>query len=181
VRTIALAALVALVGCSKNAEPTSRAPTDKDRFQGVWAVESVECGVELSAPVRQRMMDSRLHVHEYRFTLGTGDQWEFSTFVADWSKEPKVVTLYEVGADGQSLGPTKGIPKPARARMWIYKFEGEKLVLGLLWGSNADSVPPPADFKTEPGQNVMVLRLVKTNEEPRTQWDAKPPAGGAKK
>ena len=177
-RIIALAALVALVGCSKNTAPT-RDTTERDRFRGVWAVESVECGVELSAPARQRMMDSRLHVHENRFTLGGGDQWEFYTFAVDGSGEPKKLLLHETKPDG-SAPATKGIPKAAKAKGWIYKFEGEKLVLAFLRDDSSDSVPPPADFKAEPGQNVMVLRLVKTNEEPRTTWDAKPPAGPKK-
>lgn len=166
--------LFALVGCSKNA-PTTARNTDKDRLQGVWAVESVE-GDELSPPERQRMTAARLHVQGERFTLGEGDNWEFSTFVTDWVREPKTLILYEVNADGSSPSAGRGIPKPARTRSWIYKFDGDKLVLAFLRTSGTDSAPAPADFKAEAGKNVVILRLVKTNEEPRTKWDTKPPA-----
>jgi uncharacterized protein (TIGR03067 family) len=183
VRTLSLTVfVVALVGCSKSAEPTTRAPTDKDRLQGVWAVEAVEYGGELTPEARQQMTDSKLHVQGDRFSLGAGDNWEFSTFAADWSKEPKGITLYECGPDGKQLGPTGGVPKAPLTRGWIYKFEGDKLVLAFLRTRDSDSIPPPADFKAEAGQIVMVLRLVKTNEEPRTDWSAVPaPPAPAKK
>jgi uncharacterized protein (TIGR03067 family) len=182
-RTITFCGLVVAataLGCGKS-EPTARDTTDKDRLQGVWAVESVECGVELAPQARQRMMDSRLHVHNDRFSLGEGDNWEFSTFAADWNREPKGLILFECGPDGKPIGPTGGLSPPPRTRGWLYKFEGDKLVLAFLRASDMNSVPPPADFKVEAGQDVMVLRLAKTNEEPRTNWDAIPAPAVPKK
>jgi uncharacterized protein (TIGR03067 family) len=174
-RPFALLTLTAaLVGCSSSAAPTAREPTDNDRLQGVWAVESVESGTAIAPEERQRTMDSRLHVHGNRFSLGAGDNWEFSTFAADWTQEPKKLLLFECGPDGKPIGPTGGLLPPPRTRGWLYKFEGEKLVLAFLRERDLDSVPPPADFRTEAGQNVMVLRLVRTNEQPRTNWDSVP-------
>lgn len=186
-RTAALAALLGalgvLIGCSKDkgSSPTTpNAPLDKDRLQGVWAVESVECGVELDPKARQRMMDWRVHVHESRFSVGAGEVWELYTFATDTGKEPKKLLLHEAPPESKAGSKKGGIPKAARARGWLYKFEGDKLILAFLRGNDSDSVPPPEDFKIEPGQNVVVLRLVKTNDEPRTNWDTKP-ADGAKK
>lgn len=175
-RSLAFGVLVvALVGCAKKAEPTAApGPKDRDRLQGVWAVESVEYAGELTPEARKQMTDSRLHIRDDRFALGEGEIWEFSTFVVDSGREPKGLILSESDPDGKPLGSGKGIPKPARTRGAIYKFDGDKLVLAFLKVSDSDSVAPPADFKAEPGQNVVVLRLVKTNEEPRTKWDVKP-------
>lgn len=169
--------VLSVIGCGPRAEPTTREPTDKERLQGVWAVESVECGVELSPQDRQRMMDSRLHFKENRCAMGEGDNWEFFNFATDDGTTPKGLRVEEASADGKEK-QSKGIPKAARVRGWIYKFEDDKLVLAFLRGNDSASVPRPADFKAEAGQNVMTLRLVKTKEEPKTTRDA--PAGGKK-
>ena len=57
-------------GCSKST-PT-RDTTEVDRFQGVWAVESVETGAEVAAPTRERLAGLRFHVRGNRFTFGEG-------------------------------------------------------------------------------------------------------------
>lgn len=175
---LALAALAG--GCDKKTDP-ARGPTDKDQLQGVWAVESVECGVELTAPERKQLTDSRLHVQSDRFALGAGDEWAFYTFVVDAGKEPRGLILSESDPEGKPLGPTGGIPRPARAKGAVYKLDGDKLALAFLRTSDSASVPPPADLKAEPGQNVVLLRFTKTAEEPRTKWDVPAKPAGKKK
>ena len=177
----ALAVGLAAVGCSKKADPTTRATTDKDRLQGVWAVESVEGGTELAPPARRRLTNARLHVRGNRFTFGEGTDWDFYTFGADTGREPKSLVLFECDSEGNPPPAGKGLPKPPRSRVVLYKFDGDKLVLAFLAGSDADSVPPPADFRPDAGPNAVVLRLVTTNEEPRTKWDPKPAPDPKKK
>ncbi len=166
--------VVALVGCGKKAEPPARSNPERDRLQGVWAVESLESGAELAPPARKHLTESKLHVREDRFALGAGDEWEFATFVVDPGREPKGLILSESDPDGKPLGSGKGIPRPPRTRGAIYKFDGDTLVLALPRVFDSDSVPAPADFKADPGKNVLVLRFVKTTEDPRTTWDVKP-------
>jgi uncharacterized protein (TIGR03067 family) len=176
VRTLALAVLlVALAGCSNDPGPTARGPTDRDRFQGVWAVEAVECGVELPPEELRRLKEARLHVHEDRFSLGGGDTWQHYTFAADEGREPKGLLLHETDPTAKPA-PTKkkGIPRAPRTKGWLYSLDGDKLVLAFLRGNDSASVPPPDALKAEPGQNVVVLRLAKTNEQPKKEWDAKP-------
>jgi uncharacterized protein (TIGR03067 family) len=157
-----LAALAALVGCSKKAD-------DKARLQGEWTIAAIETPEmpngeqramdqfkELSvtiegdrATIRHPTVQARLTVF---FTLSAAKTpKEVDTTNGELTHENE--GRRERDADAQ-LDPARG----------IYKFEGDELVLALPVGRGRD-LPRPTEFKpalvTEPAHAVIVFRLKK--------------------
>src|SRR5262249_54299110 len=85
-------------------------------------------------------------------------------FAATWDSEknPKLLTLVPLGPDGK--------PQPGDTKRWIYKFDGDKLVIAYGYAPT-----PPVDFHPDPNNGVIVLRLKKTDELPVVPQPAQPP------
>lgn len=149
---VALAALVA--GCSKEAEPATSAGEpprgapvwDRDRLQGVWAVESVAADPPTDAPrpedvktMRYRFQDDRLSVEN------RGRVTERYTVTVMGEEEPPVLSLTLANEKWEAariqVGP-KDFRTPENLE-WPYKFDGDKLVLAVT----TEPGRPAPDFK----------------------------------
>ena len=174
----ALTLLLAVAGgCSKPA-PRPEAPgavvlqpdnlaSDKDRFQGVWKIESADTGEPGKTLARQSAFRFQFQGDRARIRDSAGHPGE--SFVANWdtTKTPHTLTLSPLSPDGQ--------PAPGQAaQVWIYQFEGGTLVVAFRKHG-----PPPTAFGAHQRgeESPIVLRLIRANELP----DAPPaPAGTAK-
>jgi uncharacterized protein (TIGR03067 family) len=180
-RTTALVLFVALTafaaGCGKKPDPAPEpvggggppAPTDKDRLQGVWKVESIDVDLKhRNKPRPNEFKTVRFQFEGDRLTLAQyGFVQSRTTFTLDPSQNPRVMTVTPArGNDPGFLIAVSG--------EWLYKFEGETLVLAVTKGSG----PRPTEFKphappemTVPVrlQEVEVYTLVKTDEKPVTE------------
>jgi uncharacterized protein (TIGR03067 family) len=192
------------VGCGKS-KPTPAPPdsgpgtgtgsggtSDQDRLQGVWKVESVEPGNPTESPPPDLLASFRINIKGDRIWLSKeGENDPKSSFVLDTASNPNVIIHTRLDAKGQ---PARIVTpdKPegfVEQTEWIYKFDGETLVLAIPHGPGAR----PHDFKATPARGeklpppksgaqyipaVDVVRLKKTNES----VDSPPPprVGGAK-
>jgi uncharacterized protein (TIGR03067 family) len=151
---------VTLAGCGKNPAPVVTTPdaslSDKDRFQGVWKLESSDAGYGLKEA--QEGNNARFQVVGDIASIRESATDPGEPYTASWEpeKNPKVMTLIPIGPEGK--------PRPGDTRRWIYKFEGDTLVVAYGFAS-----APPPDFRPDPGNGVLVLRYTKTNEQPVTK------------
>lgn len=172
-RTLTLLALfavaIAITGCGKNTEqsvapeikvnPDAPQGPDKDRFQGVWRLDS---RLEVSES-RRGWVSAEGNNARFQFVGDTMSRRESVTdpgelFAATWEpeKNPKLLTLVPIGADSK--------PQPGDTKRWIYKFEGDTLIIAYGFAP-----APPPDFHPDPNDGVIVLRLRKTDEQPVLQ------------
>lgn len=188
--TLSLVLLAAfLAGCQKLEQ--SFAPPgsgnnagDRDRLQGVWAVESVDTGdpkAKLPPGLKLEDMRTQFVGNEMLVTLA-GRPMQRMSFGLQETAEPKVLVITYLGDDGQPKrpsGPAGPIPggKPAPPRDWIYKFDGEILVVAqpdyaIFYDKPmkrpVDFAPIPSSFKPghPPVNGVTITRLKKTTEQP---------------
>lgn len=179
-RTVALlAALAALVGCGKKPEPVAPSPPpgDREKLQGLWAIESLDEARPLTERMREEIKNDRIKVEGDKFTIiSRGEEIKF-TFTLDENQNPKVLRLTEVidgesklgGRGATSRGTKRADPPPAREPEkwdWIYKFEGDALVFAFIKGEKGEK---PAEFKArtpkfepdkpfEPGVTVLTVK-----------------------
>jgi uncharacterized protein (TIGR03067 family) len=194
---LAFVVLAVLIGCSKKTEPAAPVITDKDRLQGVWAVEWIDRGrgateadLEKLVSTKEekeelaweldRVRQGRIEFKAERVTMAlSGWEREEFTFALDETQDPKVMILTvpppkteqrpaRLGT-GKSAGPPPAERPPPDERLeWIYKFDGEVLIIALIEGGAR-----PTQFKArrkvnptgEPG--VTVLTLKKTEIPPK--------------
>jgi uncharacterized protein (TIGR03067 family) len=196
-----MAALIAIaVGCSKKSDPTSNSggtpdevvSVDKERLQGVWAVESIDTG-DPNQKLRpgDKIEDFRFHFQGDRLGKGKVDRvTQPMSFQLDDSVDPKVMTVTYLGKDGlpyNDRGPGVVSKEPAPSREWLYKFDGDDLVLAVPEHTVfSPPIPRPTDFtpyptSAKPGEpsvmGVTIFRLKKTNENPAFE----PARGGPQK
>jgi uncharacterized protein (TIGR03067 family) len=177
VRLTALALLAALAaGCGKktpdSGAPTPETPaakTDKDRLQGVWAVEAFEFADPDRKP-RDKDADCRLQFEGDRLVIRI-DPWEEFSFTLDESKEPKALLLTQL--DRTTGKPYRHVTKrtgqadevgPELKEEWIYKLDGDKLVVALVRNGRGQR-PTALKTQMEPFE-VMVIRLTRSAEAP---------------
>jgi uncharacterized protein (TIGR03067 family) len=123
----------------------------------------MDAGSPEEDPTPEKLRDDRLQIGGDRLTIveGKDHHRESFSFTLDVSSDPKVMTLITLGDDG----------KPTKEKMeWIYKFEGDTLVVAFIKGGDAGRL---ADFngaawaKVTPGKpGVTRVRLKKTTEAP---------------
>ena len=198
VRAVAFSLLVvlaALAGCGKKTDtPTAAdggAPprTDKDRLQGVWAVESIDLGdPKLNAKVKEL---TKVRVQFRGDRIGTGPSGairEDKSFALDESADPKVMAVTHLGADGKPMPP----PFPdstykAFPHEWLYKFDGDVLVLAQIdFAVFTEKAPErPTGFTPRPHKpgtpGVTIVRLKKTDEAATEPAPRPAPARGTRR
>ena len=148
-------------GPNSNGPPPDNALSDKERFQGVWKATSVDSGSGPKELPGDRT--PRLQVEGDRVSLRESATDPGDPHAATWdsTKSPKTLTLNSF--------ETSGKPSTRAAQVWIYKFEGDTLVVAFS-GETA-----PAEFKGQapsqkpPVPGVAVIQFTKTAEKPVTQ------------
>jgi uncharacterized protein (TIGR03067 family) len=156
--------------------------SDRDRLQGVWAVEKYEAGDPERSPSPEEVKAFRFHFDGNKLRI-RDDGEVASSFVLDTASNPKVMIVTALDENGR---PRKGFASEGVDRSeWLYKFDGEALVLAVVEGptrpSNFTPRPPagrPPAIIVTPGTGpktvkddnyvpaVNVLRLKKSNETP---------------
>ena len=136
-------------------------------MQGVWKIESFDRGEEIPPGEREGLKEDRLqfegdvlsivesrsrHVDVYKFSL-------------DWKSDPKVMQLTHT--------------KDREKSEWLYKFEGDTLVLAMFESGE----PRPTEFVARPmsraadkprDMGVIIVRLRKTDEVPAGREPKRP-------
>lgn len=167
-RTLALVALAACVGCrGTDGRPNEAAPpgSDLERMQGMWEIVAFETARPNEGPGPDKVKAIRLTFTADHLVIAVGPDYRTHFDVTlDPNKDPKRMTVVEVNGSYPTNGATvrsgatqgrpgtaprvgtapKGGPvDPLTRSEWLYKFEGEQLVLAV-----ADpGQPPPTDFK----------------------------------
>ena len=173
---ILLASLCALaVGCKKKPdtgtdESVRIVPgSDLERFQGVWGVEKMDSGRRVEdfppeevARAMESLKQSRFQFDSKSVSMNLLGRQERASFVLDETQNPKAMYLTE---------SREGGPASNRSE-WIYKFEGDYLVLAFAEGGQR-----PTEFKARAGQPVQrgvpeergihVIWLKKSDELPK--------------
>ncbi|MCE9530457.1 MAG: hypothetical protein K8T89_04900 [Planctomycetes bacterium] len=160
------AALIFVCSCSRKGpdavsspEPDSaerKAAADSERLQGVWACESLDTGdPKQKLPPDLRVEDFRIHIKGNRLGKGLANgPLQHLSFTLQAGATPKVMTVTFLGKDGlpyNDRGPGAKSKDPAPSREWLYKFDGDKLVLAVLDAAIfSPPCPPPADFVARP-------------------------------
>ena len=177
-------ALLTTCSCSRKAEEAvpppegeagePKTPADADRLQGVWACVSLDTGdPSQKLPPGQRVEDIRIHIQKNRMGIGlVSGPLQPLSFTLQEATTPKVMTVTYVGKDGlpyRDRGPGATSKEPAPSREWLYKFDGDRLVLAKLdTAIFAPPCPRPSDFVARPwsehSPGVQVWRLRKTEE-----------------
>lgn len=204
---VLLAACAALAGgCAQKSRipgtPEDAGPdaaADRAKLQGVWAIESLE--LPNGEKADERVKDVRFVFDGIKFRIaeqGRSYSEQFA-YALDTTVKPKVLILTELNADGTpyraatargtfrapatARGATAaGAQYPVDRQEWIYKFDGDSLVVAFRAGRTGGR---PTDFKADnglPGRTVVgtgraatgrfepattpaiVVRLRKTNE-----------------
>lgn len=205
----AVALAVAVGGCKKKApdtgEPSPPAPAggDRARLQGMWTIEALDDGSPATEKEREKLKDARLKFEGDTLTINERAEDIKFTFALDESKAPKVMTLTEAGERRPSRAtfagtkrggsaPPAGAEPPAAARkwQWIYKFEGESLVVAFV-KDGGDSGSAPTEFKSRKGEfgpdkrvpAITVITLKKTDvpAPPREPRKSSPTFSGTRK
>lgn len=204
-----LAACAALAaGCTQNSRvpgtPEDKGPdaaADRAKLQGVWAIESLE--LPNGEKADERVKDVRFVFDGVKFRIaeqGRSYAEQFA-YALDTTVKPKVMILTELNDDGTPYRPgtaragtfrapataprgatAAGAQNPVDRQEWIYKFDGESLVVAFRAGRSSGR---PVDFKADNGQPgrtigatgraatvrfepaatpTIVVRLRKTNE-----------------
>ncbi|AMV28979.1 hypothetical protein VT84_31585 [Gemmata sp. SH-PL17] len=187
-RTFAVFALFAVLialgaGCKKT-EPSSSATgggasetnsngpspdnalSDKERFQGVWKAASADNGKGPKELSGDRV--PRLQVEGDRLSLRESATDPGEPHVATWdsTKNPKTLTLNTIEPGGK--------PSARAAQVWIYKFEGDAIVVAFSDGTTPTEFKAQVPSQKPPAPMVTVLRFTKTTEKPVAQ-PVKPP------
>ena len=162
------------VGCDRAApapapapEPAPpRAQTDKERLQGVWAIESIDTG----DPKLKLPEDFKKLRYQFRGDrIDTGLAGKFRRYAAvevNDRTDPKVLTVTLLDLAGKPFRPEGTFQ--AHPREWLYKFDGDTLVLAKADAAVFAEKPPARPTGFEPklpdktGGGVTVLRLKKT-------------------
>ena len=192
-----LAAAVAALGCGK-ATPPADAPgaitptaSDRERLQGVWRVEWIDGGGGSEAEMlaagisKEEVATYREHLRKGR-TEFKGDRvimtWldmrgEF-VVVLDETKQPKWMTLTEipVAAPKDSEPVVASDPRPPEKREWIYKLDGDLLIVAYVFeGERPTELKARARKPGVPHVNVMTMKKLGPAElEPRPDAPARP-------
>lgn len=185
VGTLVLLAALAALGCGKKAEPvapapnepggTPTAPSDKDRLQGVWAAESFRVDPPGEGPPPDVAKTARYSFQGDRLSVAfQGRIRERYTVTVGADQNPKVLllTVADDKWEPKRIMVTKNKYSDPEKHEWLFKFEGDKLVL-------AQTIEPgarPTDFnprKWLPPQagkphlsQVAIVTLVKSTEPP---------------
>jgi len=138
--------LFAMASCSRKARDTAeppqggngevRAAGDFDRLQGVWACDSLDTGNPRQPVPPKEVENLRIHIQGNRMGIGfvNGPLGELLSYQLQETVTPKVMVVTYLGKDGlpySDRGP--GVKKePAPSREWLYKFDGDQLVLAKL-------------------------------------------------
>ena len=164
---IALAGIA--TGCGKTA-PTQidQSAADRERLQGDWIIEKIDAGVspEKTARLLKEAGQVRFRFEAETFSILSKDEEEKRSFTLSTKSDPKRLTTHEPET------PTKY----ARDYRWIYKFEGDLLVLARRLDMIDDS---PSSFqakvsdKGEPQVMIVWLRRVKQTETEKGSGNAK--------
>ncbi len=198
-RTFALFAILVAgaafgTGCKKKTEPTTPSAdvttTDQDRLQGSWSIEFVEDGraENLRGEEKKRMQDQMAGIRirfEGNKLIVLRDQErdeEPETFTLDTTANPKVMSLSRMRDAVPSRASHPGTRRTSSAatpenremqtRQWIYKFEGDTLVVAHY---DDDMTQKPAEFKARkdefgPGKpmvpGITVITLKKNDTPP---------------
>jgi uncharacterized protein (TIGR03067 family) len=187
---VILSALTALVaGCGKPTGSQSGPDggprgdgSDQDKLQGVWAVEKYDTGEPDRGPPADEIQKVRVHFDGNKIRMN--GRLKFS-MVLDTASNPKVMIVTEVNEDGKPQERFGGEKGEIERVEWLYKFDGDSLVLAILDGpgkrpSNFTPRPSSGDrpfitggpkgVKTIKDDNyvpaVNILRLQKTDEAP---------------
>lgn len=179
IRSFALSSLVLLVslcGCARSAKPDlDRAfpeGSDAARLQGKWALEAMELGDGKSASA------ALLKNVWFEFTgnrctcsiRGLPDDCTFELTESDEPKRMRLRAIEEIDGGRRAVTKVKGPDGVYRDRAmdesYLYKFDGEQLVLAVALGGG----PVPDSF--EPRQQptrIALLRLKKVQPVPQKQ------------
>jgi len=203
-RALVLVALFAALGCngaesggrSESLNEQVQPGSDEAALQGMWEVLSFETFRPGEGPGPDKLKAIRLTFAGDKLVIGVGPDYRtYFTFVLDAGKNPKRMTVTESNPLGGSSGgvttaksgstvragtaPRTGTakgsaPSPLEVSNWIYKFEGDTLILAV-----ADpGQPAPTDFtprgfaaastakgaapSASPGGRVDIVKLKKT-------------------
>lgn len=196
-RAFVLLALFAAVGCgsgnsgSRSTGEQIQPGSDLERMQGMWELVAFETARPGEGPGPDKIKAIRLTFTGEKLVIGVGVDYRTNFLVAlDSSKEPKRMTVTEIDQFGRPTGGVTtaksggtqrigsaaktGSVDPLARSEWIYKFEGDVLILAV-----ADpGQPAPTDFTprtfapastakgaapaSPPGGRVDIVRLKKT-------------------
>lgn len=200
---VLLAGLLGFVaGCGKkegSSGPTATGPSDQDKMQGVWKIETIDVGGDpKEGPPKAFIEKMRFAVKGDRFYFIEDDGYaKEEQFTLDSTKEPKHMTSTRLDDDGKPLkrGRFKNGKYEESGDLVvenIYKFDGDKLVIAV---SEGDKAVRPTEFKArvpdkfdpanpdKPNYGIAVLTLVKAGDTvPEIKKRPKPKAipGSAK-
>lgn len=179
-------------GCGKTTPATPKNPdtgsgaSDKDRLQGVWEIESFEAG-DADDPMPEDERKATRFIFQgdrFRIAANTPSREGFS-FVTDTASNPSVLILTMLDESGEPsrVRTTKNDPGRVQKWEWIYKFDGDILVVAFGKGSD----PRPTEFKPKPSVNkttpgkyiaaISVAKLKKTDEPPPKDPPRSPTSG----
>ena len=155
---IALAGIA--TGCGKTA-PTQvdQSAADRERLQGDWMIEKLDAGVspEKTARMLKQAEDVRFRFEGDTFRILSKGEEDKKSFTLSTTSDPKRLTTHEPET------PTRY----ARDYRWIYKFEGDMLVLARrldLIDDSPSSFQAKASDKGDPQVMIVWLRRVKQSE-----------------
>jgi uncharacterized protein (TIGR03067 family) len=180
-RIFALLLLTAVtaVGCSKKPDTASDSGTtasgDQSRLQGVWAVESLDAGAPIEDLKLEELLKTRFQFQGERLSIVDGKHWERMSISLQEKSDPKVMVMTELNEKGEPerIMVTANKSLDPKKQEWIYKFEGDLLVIAIA----KDEGARPTEFKGrarsfEPGKPevapIFVVKLKKTNESSAT-------------
>ena len=154
-RPTAVVLFALAAGCGKLPSAADPLAADRERFQGTWVVERLDTGSpQETARMFEDAREDRLRFEGETLTVTSPRETERLTFALDAARSPRGLTITNPETATQ----------PARSRRWIYRFDGDTLVLAFR-SDGTDA--PPDDFEPrrssaagEPGVTVVWLRKV---------------------
>lgn len=178
-------------------QPEPVVKSDKERLQGVWAVESIESSDPVFKQPPDLAKNLRYHfVGDRLVVTRQGEMRGFETVSLDSNKSPKCMDIASYNQKGEPSGEITPGPKGETITIqskgqWIYKFAGDSLVLAVTEWDRVGY--RPTDFKPlasevkrdDTGQRVvrpevLIVTLKKLNE-PAISADKIPPVREMKK
>ncbi len=188
-------------GCGRLTEPNARSAdvsADHKKLQGLWRIDTFDNGRPNRTDAEKARDNEDLKYVRFRFdgdrmAILDGGRVEFATrFALNEKLNPKLMTHIRAGAEEVTLATARGTqrvtargtvrstsrsgdapatPQEANGWRWIYKFDGESLVVAF---TRDEKKAPPTEFKSrpdvsEPGKpdvpGVVLMVLKKANEE----------------
>jgi uncharacterized protein (TIGR03067 family) len=175
---------LAAVGCRKKPDPASDSGTavsgDQSRLQGVWSIEAVDTGDPKDVPAPEEFQKTRFQFQGNRLNIVDGHRWTRMSFSLQENSDPKVMVMTELNEKGEPERIMVSVNKSRdpEKHEWIYKFEGDLLVIAVTKGEGSR----PTEFKARAGsfvvgkevEAIIIAKLKKTSEAPPTDPGPRP-------